>query len=515
MAGASTTIESLVVELGLDPSKFTQGQADALNAYKKTIDQAVSGGKAIEDQGAKVQDFFAKFKREALTLTAIFLGGRGIQQFVSDVTRLDAATGRVALTTGIATRELGAWQGAIEQNGGSAESATSALAGLSGEMSKFMVTGQTGMLPVLNRLGVSLFDYNHQLRTSDQLLLEISEKVRGMDPRTANAFLGMIPGMNQDMINLLIQGREAVERYLQSARRAGTTTRESAEAAQEYQRQMANLERSATSLGRSLFTTLAPAINAVAESLAKLVQSWNKSVGSPEDKAQEKDFRGNVRRRLGDPRDFMEWLMGPDTANQVYGPRGAAEPKGGRDLMFPPGASPTSGAAPSPAEQEAYIRAAAAKRGIDPNVAVAVAKSEGLYNWQSTVIQRNGQREPSFGPFQLYMGGGLGNKFQSQTGLDPRDTSTWQKQVDFALDEARKGGWGPWHGWKGMPWAGIGAPPAGGEPQEGGRRSISTTTVTIQNINLPNVSDAQGFTRELKPAMERLQFGAPANYGMD
>ena len=108
--------------------------------------------------------------------------------------------------------------------------------------------------------------------------------------------------------------------------------------------------------------------------------------------------------------------------------------------------------APTPDEIAAYIADAATTRGIDPSVAVAVARSEGLNAnpdeaWQSNFV-KNGQREPSYGPFQLYMGGGLGNSFLKQTGMDPRDGSTWKKQVDFSLDHAKSNGWGSWYGAK-------------------------------------------------------------------
>jgi len=108
---------------------------------------------------------------------------------------------------------------------------------------------------------------------------------------------------------------------------------------------------------------------------------------------------------------------------------------------------------------ESYIRAAAAKRGIDPNIAVRVARSEGLAPgvWQSNVM-RNGRRETSYGPFQLLVGGGLGDRFIAQTGLDPRDPSTVNAQVDFALDNAAKGGWSPWYGAAKVgvgPWDGL------------------------------------------------------------
>ncbi len=518
MAGASSVIDALVVEVGLDPAKFNQGQKDAVEAHKRVVDEMTTGGRKIEEQGLKISDAFDKLKREAFAITAVFLGGRGVKEFVSDVTHLDAATGRMALVTAMATREMSAWQGAVKQNGGSAESATGAIAGLSGEMSRFMLTGQTGMLPVLNRLGISLFGVNKEIKTADQLLLELAERTQGMDPRTANSFLGMIPGMNQDMINLLIQGRRAVEGYLDEARRAGGTTAESAAAAREYQKELALLDLAATSAGRTLLTVFAPAVTTALNGVTNLINKIREgSLGSQ----KYSDSKGLMS-------DLARWITGDnvDAIARSYGyydespgpsrrPRRAVAPIGDQK----------SESAPSLSEREAYIRAAAAKRGIDPDVAVKVWESEGKHgvgpNKQSTVIQKNGQREESFGPFQLFMGGGLGNKFQKDTGLDPRDGSTWKQQVDFSLDEARKGGWGPWHGWKGLPFAGIGRPGSGAAASasagssESGRSTTNTTNVTIGSINLPNVSDAQGFAREIKPAMKNLSFGAPANNGLN
>lgn len=109
----------------------------------------------------------------------------------------------------------------------------------------------------------------------------------------------------------------------------------------------------------------------------------------------------------------------------------------------------------------AYIKQAATLRGIDPNVALRVAKSEGLGAgiWQSN-FKRNGFREPSYGPFQLLKGGkdtgfteGMGNAFQRSTGLDPADPKNTFAGIDYALDGAAKNGWGAWYGAKA---AGIG-----------------------------------------------------------
>lgn len=116
-------------------------------------------------------------------------------------------------------------------------------------------------------------------------------------------------------------------------------------------------------------------------------------------------------------------------------------------LAAPVGAVARS-AMPATTEIGAYIRDAAIKRGIDPDIALRVAKSEGgldSWNLQSNYV-KNGVREPSFGPFQLYKGGGLGNKFMAKTGLDPALAANGPAGVDFALDEAKKSGWGAWYG---------------------------------------------------------------------
>lgn len=125
---------------------------------------------------------------------------------------------------------------------------------------------------------------------------------------------------------------------------------------------------------------------------------------------------------------------------------------------------------------ESFIASAAKERGIDPKVALEVYRREGAGAWQSSVV-KNGVREPSFGPFQLYTGGGLGNKFQKETGLDPRDPNTWQKNITFALDEAKKGGWGPWYGAKAAGitgFAGIGGTPASSAPSPQSSAPVQT-----------------------------------------
>jgi hypothetical protein len=105
---------------------------------------------------------------------------------------------------------------------------------------------------------------------------------------------------------------------------------------------------------------------------------------------------------------------------------------------------------PSRAELVAYIREAALKRGMDPDIAVRVAESEGLNadpaeGYQSNLYDDEGNREESYSVFQLNMKpSSVGDQMLKTTGIHPRDDVF--KSIDFALDTANKEGWGPWMG---------------------------------------------------------------------
>lgn len=144
----------------------------------------------------------------------------------------------------------------------------------------------------------------------------------------------------------------------------------------------------------------------------------------------------------------------------------------------------------SVANATAFIEKYAAAIGVDPSIALKVARSEGLGVgiWQSN-YSKGGFREPSYGPFQLLKGGpgtgfgtGLGNKFMSQTGLDPSDPANWQKSTAFALDQAKAGGWGPWYGARNQGITGF----------MGINRSAEKATAALDNLSTGTVDAGKG-----------------------
>jgi peptidoglycan hydrolase-like protein with peptidoglycan-binding domain len=136
-------------------------------------------------------------------------------------------------------------------------------------------------------------------------------------------------------------------------------------------------------------------------------------------------------------------LTALNTANPVEQPTPVMPSGGGNSLEYPI----------SNSKIESIIQQEAKLRGIDPSIAVRIFRAEGRGSYQSTV-PRTGKgslngREASFGPYQLFIGGGLGNDYQEKTGRDLSRDNTVDgitNQIRFALDAAASSSWQPWYG---------------------------------------------------------------------
>ena len=128
-------------------------------------------------------------------------------------------------------------------------------------------------------------------------------------------------------------------------------------------------------------------------------------------------------------------------------------------------------------EMVAYIRASAIRNGINPDIALRIAASEGLGGSIPGVRMTPGDHGTSFGPYQLHYGGrgSLGTEYSRATGHHAGDPKHWQEQIDFALRYAGKNKtWAPWFGrgpagvgtHEGFGYKGTSAPTAGPPPQK-------------------------------------------------
>jgi muramidase (phage lysozyme) len=183
------------------------------------------------------------------------------------------------------------------------------------------------MLPILSRLGISLYDSNRNLKTAGDLWLELSAAVQGMNAREATAFLQMIPGATQSMINFALMGPGAMKEYIAAARQAGVTTAQSAAEAREYQRALTRLDDSASGLGRTLLVKLEPALTAVANALTLLLQGGLKPTTPQEARELGTIGEGGTFMTTGDDKmssaraalaQKLRQYSGPNTGNSNF-----------------------------------------------------------------------------------------------------------------------------------------------------------------------------------------------------
>ncbi len=513
-----TVIDRLVLELGLDPSSMSAGQRKALESLRGFETDAIASGRRIESEVKRVGNVLSDFRRTAVGVFGLVFGGGLVKNFIDSVTTLDAATGRLGVSIGMSGREISNFQGMIKQVGGSAESANAIMSGLNGEIVRFALTGQAASTGVLSRLGTGFHDMNGKLKTSYGLFADLASVIesaikRGeMTEREATGFLSMIPGMNQDGINLILKGTAAIRELRKAAEDANTAF--DSEKAEQYQKSVTKLSMSWANLAKTIVNVATPAISKFFDALSWGLDSLE---DTPERRAQRDDelkksrggksYHSAVGDRFGKPPSWLQRFFGisPEEESPEPSPQPAPQP----------GASSVVRKAPPTVKMMTdYILSAAQKRGIDPNVALEVAKREGLYAYLKSPTGRSFvPGEPSYGPFQLYYGGGLGNEFTKKTGLHASNSDTWEKQVDFSLDKALQVGWTPWYGWRGDRWAGIprfGAT-AGGDMS---RSSSKTTTVNIANVdvNAPSAKDAAGIAREIGTALDNTMKASSANW---
>lgn len=99
-------------------------------------------------------------------------------------------------------------------------------------------------------------------------------------------------------------------------------------------------------------------------------------------------------------------------------------------------------------EIERIIVEEANLRNIEPSIPVRYYRREGLGHYRSQVPVNYGDGlEPSYGPFQLFIGGGLGNQYQNDTGhYLPTDNTRDGiiTQIRYCLDYAAANDWKPW-----------------------------------------------------------------------
>jgi len=214
-------------------------------------------------------ELFKAAKNQALGYVAAAVSSAAVIGFSRNAITSDASLGRTALNAGISVPQLSTFQNLAARNGGSAEAAAGAVAGIAQQMELLKVTGKNAILPYLRMLpGVNARSNVSDIYNSASLF---ADQHRG-DRQLVNLVLGGL-GLDQATINSMLKGRKGYQEDLAAARRESITPEEAAKA-QKLQDSLKGLEQAVTKAGKTVLYRFEPQIDAVAKFLNDVADKW-------------------------------------------------------------------------------------------------------------------------------------------------------------------------------------------------------------------------------------------------
>lgn len=236
----ATVIDQLIVALKLDGDGFSKdankavAENDKLSNSMESLGKSIDGinkrlkGNAEQQKKSKEQaDKFAKSINNGVkALTGLFsalLVSSGLQKLIDDTAKANDQLNFLSKNLGMSSDSVKAWQGAAALSGGSAEGMSASLSTLNKAMYDLVTVGDTSILPYFNALGVSVVKSDGQLRGMNDILLDLSDSMSSMSrPQAYN--LAKHLGFDDGTINMLLQGRQEIERQLALQREIYTSS---------------------------------------------------------------------------------------------------------------------------------------------------------------------------------------------------------------------------------------------------------------------------------------------------
>ena len=214
---SETVIDKLVVTLGLDPSGYKKGQAEAnksLNAARKNVtDTADAMSKSITSAARQFALAFLGFETST-----------GLVHVLSNLSSMVQNLGFVSTATGESAADLKNWSNAAEAAGSSADGFNATLQMIQGKINAFRMTGDNSdeLFKVLGAFKIPLQDNNGQFKSNLTLLKELMAALDDYGDAQGKAnenSLGLRTGISQDTMNFINQGKAIRDSLVEEQRK--------------------------------------------------------------------------------------------------------------------------------------------------------------------------------------------------------------------------------------------------------------------------------------------------------
>jgi len=282
----ATVIDSLLIELGLDTSKFDANQKKSVEELRKFDDQAQKTSKNTQQGAKNIGDGFEKARNALVSLGVAFVGIKGFTSFAQQTTITNAGLSRTAELFKMSARELDAWGGVLKSVGGDANDFQSSTQAIQQSLSN-MQFGDTALLESLGKLQIlgsnalSALDMN----TKELDIYKLADAFKQLSDagKEQDAYVqAQSMGISRNYFMVLKQGGDAVHRLYDENYKLSGINSENTKKAEDLQKAWGKVGQAFSGASNQVMDQMYPALGALAQatqiSLEKLVE-WDKEMG--------------------------------------------------------------------------------------------------------------------------------------------------------------------------------------------------------------------------------------------
>lgn len=214
-------VEQFLYLFSANTDSLEDGEKQAQKENEKLQKGLKETDKIANDMGEGFSDLIATAGGALVSLLSFSALSAGIAETSQYIDNL----GKTSRLYGENANQLAAYQELIVKSGGDIGSFQGVIKKLNGDFNEFVTTGNTGILPFMQRLGIDMVDSSGKARKVLDVLPELADQFSTMS-KAESAGLGEKLGLDEATITLLQQGRAEVEKQVKAQEQLFSVTDE-------------------------------------------------------------------------------------------------------------------------------------------------------------------------------------------------------------------------------------------------------------------------------------------------
>ena len=281
-----TVIDSLLIELGLDTSKFDAAQKKSVEQLRKFDEQQQKTSKKTQEDN---KNNAIGFEKAATALSEYFLAYAGvskIKDFIVNQTVSNTELARSSSLLNMSSRDLKTWGQVAQITGSNVEEMTGTLLGLQESLAQ-VKRGNPEVLKTIAMLGAGTgsgeaFDTSK----SQTNIFKLADAIKAFEARTGDRALALSYARSLNITDkqflLFEQGGEVLKKQWDIFDKLNKKVNENSESASQLSKEWVKTKAEASNLGDSLYNGMMPSLVGINKLLQVLITGFEKLYGIAE-----------------------------------------------------------------------------------------------------------------------------------------------------------------------------------------------------------------------------------------